>query len=151
MTENRRRTANIIKTTLSKYDGSLSTVLYQFVRRGVLLVSSDQPFDAVMEHAINIGAEDLEEAGDETFKVLLLENLRIDVEVFVKPEAVTSIARTFSDSGYQVQSAESHWLPLPDAEMEVDQEGSEKVSRFIASLEADDDVIAVYTNAVIRK
>jgi transcriptional/translational regulatory protein YebC/TACO1 len=68
MTENRRRTASFIKHTLSKYDGSLSSVLYQFVRRGVLLISSDQPFDTVLEHAINIGAEDLEETGD-IFKV----------------------------------------------------------------------------------
>jgi transcriptional/translational regulatory protein YebC/TACO1 len=69
MTEKRTRTANFVKNTLSKYDGSLSSVLYQFVRRGVLLISSDQPFDTVMEHAINIGAEDLEKTGDETFKV----------------------------------------------------------------------------------
>jgi transcriptional/translational regulatory protein YebC/TACO1 len=73
------------------------------------------------------------------------------LEVFVTPEAVTAMARAFSDSGYQVQSAESYWLPLPEAEMELDQEQSEKVSQFIASLEADEDVIVVYTNAVIRE
>jgi transcriptional/translational regulatory protein YebC/TACO1 len=61
------------------------------------------------------------------------------------------MARAFSESGYQVQSAESCWLPLPEAEMELDQEQTEKVSRFIASLEADDDVIAVYTNTVTRE
>jgi transcriptional/translational regulatory protein YebC/TACO1 len=61
------------------------------------------------------------------------------------------MARSFSDAGYHVQSAESHWFPLPEAEMELDEEQSEKVSRFIASLEADDDVTAVYTNAIFRE
>ena len=64
---------------------------------------------------------------------------------------MTSIARAFSDAGYQVQSAESHWLPLPEAEIELDQEDGQKISRLIASLEADDDVTVVYTNAIIRE
>jgi transcriptional/translational regulatory protein YebC/TACO1 len=79
MTDKRTRTAAFIKGALSKYQGSLSSVLYQFVRKGVLIISSDQPFDTMMEHAINVGAEDLEETGDKTFKVPYLGFQRLNL------------------------------------------------------------------------
>ena len=63
---------------------------------------------------------------------------------------VTSKVRAFSDANYQVQSADTRWLPLPEARRQLDTEDTEKISKFITTLEADDDIIAVYTNAVLH-
>jgi transcriptional/translational regulatory protein YebC/TACO1 len=63
---------------------------------------------------------------------------------------VTSKVRSFSDAKYQVQSAESPWLPLPGAQMQLDVERTEKISRLLATLEADADITAVYTNAILH-
>jgi transcriptional/translational regulatory protein YebC/TACO1 len=72
LTDNKARTAASIKAAISKYNGSFSAVLYNFVRRGVLVISSDQPFDNVFEQAIDLGAEDLEQVEEGTFKVSYL-------------------------------------------------------------------------------
>jgi len=71
-------------------------------------------------------------------------------QVFVDPDIVTSKVRAFSDANYQVQSAATRWLPLPEARRQLDLDETEKISKFITSLEADDDIVAIHTNAILQ-
>jgi len=69
LTDNKTRTAGSIKSAVSKFDGSFSRVLYNFVRKGVIVISTDLPYDVVFEQTIDLGAEDLEQTDEGTFKV----------------------------------------------------------------------------------
>ena len=71
VTDNRSRTANNIKSIINESGGSFSQVLYQFTRKGTLMVrSNSKNFDEILEYAIKIGAEDVEQLDDETVQVV---------------------------------------------------------------------------------
>jgi len=70
VTDNKARTARVVKSAVSYAGGSLSKVLYQFVRKGVIGMQSPKNFTDVLEEAINIGAEDVTEADEGLVKVL---------------------------------------------------------------------------------
>ena len=70
MTDNKARTAATIKSVIYPAGGSFSRILYNFVRKGVIIASCDgRPFDQVLDEAINLGAQDVEEADDGSFRV----------------------------------------------------------------------------------
>jgi transcriptional/translational regulatory protein YebC/TACO1 len=70
LTDNKTRTVAKIKQVIVPAGGSLSRVLYLFARKGVLMMASEKSFDDVLEQAIEVGAEDVEEAEDNQIKVL---------------------------------------------------------------------------------
>ena len=70
LTDNKTRTVAKIKQVIVPAGGSLSRVLYLFDRKGVLMMASEKSFDDVLEQAIEVGAEDVEEAEDNQIKVL---------------------------------------------------------------------------------
>jgi transcriptional/translational regulatory protein YebC/TACO1 len=70
MTDNKARTAAKIKTVISLAQGSFSRILYLFSRKGQLVVSHDNKnFDEIMDHAIDLGALDVEEGDDANVNV----------------------------------------------------------------------------------
>lgn len=70
MTDNKARTAATIKSLIYPAGGSFSRILYNFVRKGVIIARCDgTPFDQVLEEAIDLGAQDVERADDGSFKV----------------------------------------------------------------------------------
>ena len=71
MTDNKARTARTVKNAVSSAGGSLSKVLYQFVRKGVIVMQSAKDFNNILEEAINVGAEDVTEAEERLVKVLI--------------------------------------------------------------------------------
>ena len=80
MTDNKARTAARIKSVISPAGGSFSRILYQFARRGQLLVSHhNKTFDEVVEHALDLGALDIEEAKDDTVKVYSISRSHLTV------------------------------------------------------------------------
>jgi len=65
MTDNKARTAAKIKSVISLAGGSFSRILYLFSRRGQIVVSHDKKtFNEIMDHAIDLGALDVEERED---------------------------------------------------------------------------------------
>lgn len=71
MTDNKARTAAKIKSIISSAGGSFSRILYQFERRGRLVVTHDRKtFDEIMEQAIDLGALDVLEGQDSNVNVL---------------------------------------------------------------------------------
>src|SRR5436309_2730224 len=69
-TDNKARTVATIKNLISAAGGSISRVLFNFVRKGEVVVRfNGKSFDDVVEQAIELGAEDVEEIGDSVFRV----------------------------------------------------------------------------------
>jgi transcriptional/translational regulatory protein YebC/TACO1 len=70
MTDNKARAAAHVKAVVSKFGGSLSKVLYQFVRKGVIIMKLEgKRLDDVFEQVLEVGVEDAEEEEDNQIKV----------------------------------------------------------------------------------
>ena len=72
MTDSKARTNANVRAAVLRAGGSFSRVLYQFQKKGQVTIKLDgRSFDQVLEQAIDIGAEDVEDAGEGQANVLL--------------------------------------------------------------------------------
>jgi len=138
LTDNRNRTVAEVRHAFSKAGGNLGTdgsVGYMFDKIGVLNFEPGTSEDAVMEVALEAGADDIvtEEDGS--------------IEVVTSPEAYTDVAVAMEEAGITPANAEV--TMRASLEVELDVEAGQKVVRFIDALEDLDDTQAVYSNADI--
>jgi YebC/PmpR family DNA-binding regulatory protein len=135
LTDNRNRTGAEVRNVFTKMGGSLAepgSVSWQFTRRGVVLVPGELTEDAVMEAALEAGADDVADDGG-TWSITC------------DPGSVEEVREALEAAGIAVESAESTLVssttvPLTSAE------DAKKVLRVIDALEDNDDVQDVYSN-----
>ena len=135
LTDNRNRTVAEVRHAFSKCGGNLGTdgsVAYLFTKRGQILIDNADE-DAVMEAALDAGAEDVIGQDDGSIDVATTQNDVVDVK-----DALLA-------SGIEIVSAEVALVPSTTAEL--DEESAPKVMKLIDMLEDLDDVQNVYTNA----
>jgi len=136
ITDNKNRTTPEIRSILTKAGGSLgaqNAVLWMFENKGIVRIKGTDVLDkdSFMLSAIELGAEDvIEEDGGFTVKT-----------VFADFEKVK---RGLESLGLIPEYAETEWL-AKDL-VETSQEVQERVQNLVETLEAHDDVNAVYTN-----
>ena len=138
MTDNRNRTASEVRHAFSKHGGNLGTdgsVAYLFVKKGVISFAPGADEDAVMEAALEAGAEDVQTNDDGS------------IDVFTTPEEFSDVKQAMSDAGLEPVNAEVTYEATTKAEL--DQDGAEKLMRLVDALEDLDDVQEVYSNAEI--
>jgi YebC/PmpR family DNA-binding regulatory protein len=138
LTDNRNRTVAEVRHAFSKAGGSLGTdgsVAYLFTKIGVLNFEPGTSEDAVMEVALEAGADDIvtEEDGS--------------IEVLTTPEAYTDVAIAMEEAGLTPANAEVTMRASMEVELDVD--SGQKILRFMDVLEDLDDTQAVYSNADI--
>jgi transcriptional/translational regulatory protein YebC/TACO1 len=113
-------------------------------------VSHDtKTFDETMEHAIDLGALDVEEGQDDNVNVSSVKTPSNSIQVYVDPDAVSLKARLFKDNGYEIHEADTVWVPLPDVLQEPDEATAAKMRRIMKELDADEDVTEVYSTAIL--
>jgi YebC/PmpR family DNA-binding regulatory protein len=136
LTDNKNRTASDVRHIFSKFGGNLGTtgaVLFQFERRGVVLVSAEGvDEDELFMAAADGGAEDLEQDGDV-------------FQVTSAPEQLAAVRIAIEDAGFGIQSAELSWLPKVTVAID-DEAKAKQLMRLIDALEDNDDVQDVYAN-----
>ena len=135
MTDNKNRTVAEVRHAFNKHGGNLGTdgsVAYLFSKRGQILIEIGDE-DAVMEAAIQAGAEDVIIQDDGSIDVATTQNNVVEVK-----DILTA-------SGVVILSAEV--ALVPSTAVELDKESAQKVLRLIDVLEDLDDVQNVYTNA----
>jgi transcriptional/translational regulatory protein YebC/TACO1 len=59
MTDNKARTAAKVKNAIGPLGGTLTRVLYQFVKKGVIVMKCNRPVDDVLDELIEAGVEDV--------------------------------------------------------------------------------------------
>ena len=132
LTDNRNRAASEVKAGFSRNGGSLGepgSVAYLFEQKGFLLVSGDE--DSVMMAALDAGAEDIRESGDQ-------------LEVITDPSDLPSVQEALVDAGIEVDTAEV--TQLPTVSVPLDKSTANQVLRLLDALEDLDDVQQVYCN-----
>ncbi|HEX3720416.1 MAG TPA: YebC/PmpR family DNA-binding transcriptional regulator [Verrucomicrobiae bacterium] len=136
-TDNRNRTASEIRSLLTKNGGAIATagsVTRLFQRKGQIIIPRENAAeDAVMEIALEAGAEDFKADAD-------------GYEVLTEPAHFEAVHKAIEGKGIKVAGAEVTWLPVITAPAQ-DSKAAEEASRLIELLEEHDDVKDVYSNA----
>ena len=135
LTDNRNRTASVVRSTFSKAGGALGetgSVSFSFDHVGeITYKASVGDADKVMEAAIEAGAEDVVSDEDGHTIYCAFEDMN---EVSKALEAVLG----------EAESVKAIWKPQNT--IEVDADRGESLMRLIGILEEDDDVQNVYAN-----
>ena len=136
LTDNINRTVSEVRHAFTKSGGNLGTdgsVSYLFTKIGTMTYPVGSDEDAIMEAALEAGAEDVETAEDGS------------IEVTTTPELFTSVKEAMFEAGFETDLAEVTMHPATSVELALSD--AEKVMRLIDMLEDLDDVQNVYTNA----
>ena len=139
MTDNRNRTAAEVRHAFSKHGGNLGTdgsVAYMFDRKGQISFATGVEEDALMEAALEAGADDVEMGDDGSALVSTS---------FTDFHAVNE---ALDAAGFKGDEADIAMIPSIAAPV-TDLETAQKVLRLIDALEDLDDVQNVYHNAEI--
>ena len=136
LTDNRNRTAGEMRHYFDKCGGNLGqsgSVTFMFDRKGMIVIEADGlEEDAVMEDALEAGADDFEFDG-EIF------------EISTEPNDLGAVRDALEEKGYNFLSAEVAYVPqtmstIDDPDLVV------KMEKLIDMLEENDDVQAVWHN-----
>ncbi len=138
MTDNRNRTASEVRHAFTKAGGNLGTdgsVSYMFKKQGLLTYPPGTEEDAVMEAALEAGAEDVVSNDDGS------------VDVITEPEAFSAVKEAMVAAGLVAAHGEVTFNASTSAVLGPDD--AEKLLRLVDALEDLDDVQNVYSNAEI--
>ncbi len=138
LTDNRNRTASVVRSLFLKYAGNLGetgSVAFMFNRAGeIFYKASAGTADAMMEAAIDAGADDVQ-SDDEGHTILCaFENTG---------EVSSALAAKLGDA----DTVKIVWKPQTMAP--VDEEKAESLMKLVEALDEDDDVQNVFTNVEI--
>jgi YebC/PmpR family DNA-binding regulatory protein len=135
LTDNRNRTAGEVRSYFTKAGGSLAetgAVSFMFDRVGLIefdrKVASE---DAMLEAALDAGAEDVSASEDGHEIITTLESLR-------------DVAQALESKFSEPRKAALVWRP--QTTISVDDEAGEKILKLVGALEDNDDVQNVYAN-----
>lgn len=134
-TDNNKRTGQEIKNYLERAGGKLvgpGGVAYQFQRVGLLIIDNPGNSEETILKLIDLGADDVEEAGD-------------SIEIYTAPENLETMKREVIQAGYPVKSFELIYKPTTTVAI-GDKETAQKILNFVDGLEELGDVQKVFAN-----
>lgn len=140
MTDNRVRTVAEVRHAFSKFGGNMGTegsVAFMFKHCGQLMYAPGTDENAVMEAALEAGAEDVitdDEGG---------------IEVLTGPNDFASVKSAMEAAGFKAEVAEI--TMKPSTETVFTGEDGVKMQKLLDALENLDDTQELYTNAVIEE
>lgn len=135
LTDNRNRTAMLVRSTLTKRGGNLGTdgsVSYLFERKGVIVIDKTIDEDSVMMTALDNGAEDVV-VNDDSY------------EIYTAPDSFLKVKDSLELLGVK-EFLTSEITFVAKNSVELDDETTEKVMDLVEQLEDIDDVQNVYHN-----
>ena len=138
MTDNKNRSVADVRHAFAKFGGNLGadgSVNYLFNHVGLLSYPSGSDEDAIMEAAIEAGAEDIVADDDSS------------IEVITDPAEFESVRNAMRDAGFEPENAELTMRATTSSELDLKAAGS--MVKMLDMLEDLDDVQNVYSNADI--
>lgn len=138
LTDNKTRTVADVRHAFTKHGGNLGTdgcVAFQFKHQGYMIFAPGVDQDALMEAALEAGAEDV------------IVNDDGSAEVITDPYEYHNVKEQLVAKGFTPDDGEV--TMRAENEIELTGEDAEKMQRLIDALEDLDDVQEVYTSAII--
>ena len=140
LTDNRNRTVAEVRHAFSKAGGNLGTdgsVAYMFNKQGIISYASGVDEDALMEAALEAGADDVVSNDDGS------------LDVMTSAEDYLNVKDAMLAAGFEDENSEV--TMQADNLIELDVKDAEKILRLVDVLEDLDDVQSVYSNADISE
>lgn len=137
MTDNKTRTVADVRHAFSKHDGNMGTdgcVSFQFQHCGQLMFAPGTDEDALMEAALEAGAEDVVTNDDGS------------IEVISAPYEFGAVKDALEAAGFKPEFGEVTMKAANETELTGDD--AVKMQKLLDALESLDDVQEVYTSAV---
>ncbi|MDN3576802.1 YebC/PmpR family DNA-binding transcriptional regulator [Chitinimonas viridis] len=138
LTDNKTRTVADVRHAFSKYGGNMGTdgcVSFQFKHCGYLIFAPGTNEDALMEAALEAGADDVVSNDDGS------------IEVITPPYDFVTIKETLEAAGFKAEMGEA--TMKPQAETPLSGDDAVKMQKLLDALESLDDVQEVYTTALM--
>ena len=138
MTDNKNRTVAEIRHAFSKFGGNLGTdgsVSYLFTKIGLISFQGKIDEDAIMEAALESGAEDI------------ITNADNSIDVITNPDNLVDIKDVIVAAGFVPQNTEITMRASTTSEL--GKKSAETMIKLLDALEDIDDVQKVYSNAEI--
>ena len=136
LTDNKNRTVAEVRNVFSKRGGNMGTdgsVAYLFSKKGIITYAAGTDEDAVMEVALESGADDIVTNDDGT------------IDVFTTQADYVTVKDALDAAGLEAISSEV--TMHPETTIALDAKDAEKALTMIDAFEDLDDVQNVYTNA----
>jgi YebC/PmpR family DNA-binding regulatory protein len=140
LTDNKNRTVAEVRHAFTKRGGNLGTdgsVSYLFTKTGVISFSAAVDEEALMDAALEAGADD----------VITHEDGSIDVQT--TPEEFIAVREALKEAGFDHESAEM--VQVASTSVSLDANDAEKMIGLLEMLEELDDVQEVHSNADISE
>ena len=144
MTDNKNRTASSVRSLFTKSGGNLAetgAVSFMFERKGLVVYGAEAVgkfshcslgcVDAMIEHAIDAGAEDVESTED-------------GHDIYCASTDLNDVSKALELALGESETTKLIWKPTTMTELDLS--GAEKIMRLIENLEDDDDIQNVTTN-----
>jgi len=135
MTDNKNRTVAEIRHTFSKHGGNLGEngcVAWMFDKKGSMVLDKKTATeDALMEIALEAGAEDVRDQGSEW-------------EIVTEPAAFEAVKKAIDQKGWKYLEARVGMIPQNTIRLEAGK--AEQMLKLMEKLEDNDDVQNVYAN-----
>lgn len=138
LTDNKIRTVADVRHAFSKHGGNMGTdgcVAFQFKHCGQLMFAPGTDEDALMDAALEAGAEDV------------ITNDDGSIEVVTGPYEFSDVKAALETAGFVAEFGEVTMKPLNDTELEGDD--AVRMQKLLDALESLDDVQEVHTSAVM--
>lgn len=138
MTDNKNRSAAEVRHAFAKFGGNLGadgSVNYLFNHVGLLIYPEGSDEDAIMEAAIEAGAEDVVAHQDTS------------IEVITDPNDFEAVRDAMREAGFESESADLTMRATTSAELDL--KAASSMVKMLEMLEDLDDVQNVYSNADI--
>ena len=140
LTDNRVRTVAEVRHAFSKYGGNMGTdgsVAFMFKHCGQLVFAPGTSADALMEAALDAGAEDVIDHEDGS------------IEVITAPNDFVAVKEALAKAGLKPEFAEM--TMKPSTEVVFTGDDAARMQKLLDAIESLDDVQNAYTNAVIEE
>ena len=138
LTDNKTRTVADVRHAFNKYGGNMGTdgcVSFQFKHCGQLLFAPGTSEDALMEAALEAGADDVVTNDDGS------------IEVTTDPYQFGEVKEALEKAGFTAEFGEVTMKPLNETELAGDD--AVRMQKLLDAIESLDDVQAVYTSAAM--
>ena len=140
LTDNKNRTASIIRTIFQKAGGSLGTqgsASHNFQQLGVIKIDKKELSDEkILELAIDAGADECK--SNEGYH-----------EIHCSINEIYNVKKELEKEIKNFISTEIEWIPLNS--VKISKEKNEDLINFFETLEEDDDIQNIYSNAEFTK
>ncbi|MCK5296343.1 MAG: YebC/PmpR family DNA-binding transcriptional regulator [Alphaproteobacteria bacterium] len=132
LTDNRNRTASVVRSIFSKFGGNMSSVVFNFDRIGLIQYPTDAASaDEMFEVALDAGADDVE-----TFET--------GHEITCAPDDLNIVREGLEAKFGASAVSKLDWKPLNT--VELDEDKAKTMMTFLDLLDDDDDVQRVAAN-----